>query len=169
MRIHIYCISLPSGRIAGAYRINGKSYNNNNRRKVSLREKTFIITNKWRSDNGFQQLTLVYNSRPMKFSRDSRRCIRRALCKDKDGAFILQSNYPMKMSTFAYYHIQKCHQATRCLRMQSREGCWVNTRKHYERTETIDEHKQDCGQQSSTEIFDLPDILDCLNKLTHTN
>ena len=36
----------PSGRIAGAYRINGKNYNNNNRRKVSLRDNTFIITNK---------------------------------------------------------------------------------------------------------------------------
>lgn len=100
----------PSGRIAGAYRINGKNYNNNNRRKVSLRDNTFIITNKWRTDNGFQQLTLVYNSRPMKF-KDSRRCIRRALCKDKEGAFILQSNYPMTMSSFAYYCSKYCSDA----------------------------------------------------------
>jgi hypothetical protein len=52
------------------------------------------------SDNGFQQLTLVYNSKPMKFY-DSRKAIRRALCKDEDGAFILQSNYPMTLSEFA--------------------------------------------------------------------
>lgn len=52
------------------------------------------------SDSGFQQLTLVYNSKPMKF-HDSRRAIRRALFKDENGAFILQSNYPMTLSNFA--------------------------------------------------------------------
>ena len=51
-------------------------------------------------DNGFQQLTLVYNSKPMTF-HDSRRAIRRALCKDENGAFILQSNYPMTLTDFA--------------------------------------------------------------------
>jgi hypothetical protein len=98
------------GRITGAYRINGKSYYDNNRRKVSLRGESFIITNKWRSDNGFQQLTLVYNSKPMKF-KDSRKYIRRALCKNKDGAFILESNYPMTMSAFAYYCSKQCTDA----------------------------------------------------------
>lgn len=98
------------GRITGAYRINGKSYHDNNRRKVSLRGESFIITNKWRSDNGFQQLTLVYNSKPMKF-KDSRKYIRRALCKNKDGAFILESNYPMTMSAFAYYCSKQCTDA----------------------------------------------------------
>ena len=52
------------------------------------------------SDSGFQQLTLVYNSKPMKF-HDSRRAIRRALCKDEKGAFILQSNYLMTLTDFA--------------------------------------------------------------------
>lgn len=98
------------GRITGAYRINGKSHHDNNRRKVSLRGESFIITNKWRSDNGFQQLTLVYNSKPMKF-KDSRKYIRRALCKNKDGAFILESNYPMTMSAFAYYCSKQCTDA----------------------------------------------------------
>ena len=97
-------------KIAGAYRINGKNYQNNNRRKVSLRENSFIISSNWRSDNGFQQLTLVYNSKPMKF-KDSRKCIRRALCKTKKEAFILESNYPMTMSAFAYYCSKQCTDA----------------------------------------------------------
>ena len=41
---------------------------------------TFEINTKWKSDNGFQQLTLVYNSKPVKF-KDARKCMRRALCK----------------------------------------------------------------------------------------
>lgn len=90
------------GKIAGAYRVNGKNYQNNNRRKVSLKGNSFIISSNWRSNNGFQQLTLVYNSKPMKFT-DTRKCIRRALCKNKTEAFILESNYPMTMSAFAYY------------------------------------------------------------------
>ena len=40
---------------------------------------TFEINTKWKSDNGFQQLTLVYNSKPVKF-KDARKCMRRALC-----------------------------------------------------------------------------------------
>ena len=36
----------------------------------------------------------------MKFY-DSHRAVRRALCKDEGGAFILQSNYPMTLSEFA--------------------------------------------------------------------
>ena len=68
--------------------------------KVSLKGDTFYISNKWLSDNGFQQLTLVYDSKPMKF-HDSRRSIRRALCKDENGAFILQSNYPITLDKFA--------------------------------------------------------------------
>lgn len=98
------------GKIAGAYRIDGKSYQNNNRRKVSLQGESFVIDPKWKSGNGFQQLTLVYGSKPMKFN-DSRRYMRRALCKTKDGAFILESNYPMTMSAFAYYCSKQCEYA----------------------------------------------------------
>lgn len=68
--------------------------------RVSLKGESFYISKSWLSDNGFQQLTLVYNSKPMKFS-DSRRAIRRALCKNENGAFILESNYPMTMNSFA--------------------------------------------------------------------
>ena len=91
-----------NGKISGSYRKDGKTSQNGKtlKMKVSLKGDTFYISNKWLSDNGFQQLTLVYNSKPMKF-HDSRRSIRRALCKDENGAFILQSNYPMTMNAFA--------------------------------------------------------------------
>ena len=75
---------------------NGKALN----MRVSLKGDSFYISKKWMSDNGFQQLTLVYNSKPMMF-RDSRKAIRRALCKDENGAYILQSNYPMTLEKFA--------------------------------------------------------------------
>ena len=90
------------GKIWGAYRYDGKTYQANKRliTKVSLKDDMFYISKKWLSDNGFQQYPLVYNSKPMK-SYDSRKTIRRALCKDKNGAFILESNYPMTLSDFA--------------------------------------------------------------------
>ena len=88
--------------ISGAYRYDGRTYQNGKalKMKVSLKGDTFYISNQWLSDNGFQQLTLVYNSKPMKFN-DSRKSIRRALCKDENGAFILQSDYPMTLDKFA--------------------------------------------------------------------
>lgn len=91
-----------NGKISGAYRYDGRTYQNGKalKMKVSLKGDTFYISNQWLSDNGFQQLTLVYNSKPMKFN-DSRKSIRRALCKDENGAFILQSDYPMTLDKFA--------------------------------------------------------------------
>ena len=91
-----------NGEISGAYRYDGRTYQNGKalKMKVSLKGDTFYISNQWLSDNGFQQLTLVYNSKPMKF-HDSRKSIRRALCKDENGAFILQSDYPMTLDKFA--------------------------------------------------------------------
>ena len=91
-----------NGEISGAYKQSGKTYQNGKalNMRVSLKDESFYITKNWMSDNGFQQLTLVYNSKPMKF-RDSSMAIRRALCKDEDSAFILQSNYPMTLDKFA--------------------------------------------------------------------
>ena len=90
------------GKISGSYRYNGEIYQNGKamNMRVSLKDESFYITKNWMSNNGFQQLTLVYNSKPMKF-RDSSRAIRRALCKDDHAAFILQSNYPMTLDKFA--------------------------------------------------------------------
>ena len=101
------------GQILGAYRINGKTYEANKTMimRVSLKGDMFFISRKWMGDNGFQQLTLVNNSKAMKF-HDKRKYIRRALCKDKDGAFILQSNYPMTMSDFALECGKRCTNAT---------------------------------------------------------
>ena len=90
------------GKISGSYRCDGKTYQNGKtlNMRVSLKDESFYISKNWMSDNGFQQLTLVYNSKPMKF-KDSSKAIRRALCKDENGAFILQSNYPMTLDKFA--------------------------------------------------------------------
>ena len=73
--------------------------------------KHISATRYWMSDNGFQQLTLVCDSRPMRF-KSSDRSMRRALCKDENGAFILESNYPMTLTTFAYYCSKQCSNAT---------------------------------------------------------
>ena len=91
-----------NGKISGAYRYDGKNYQNGNalNMRVSLKEDMFYISRQRMSDSGFQQLTLVYNSKAMKF-HDSRRAIRRALCKVEKGAFILQSNYLMTLTDFA--------------------------------------------------------------------
>lgn len=92
-----------NGNIIGSYRIGGKTYQRSSMSmKVSLDGDTFYISRNWMSDNGFQQLALVRNSKPMRF-RSSDRSMRRALCKDKNGAFILESNYPMTLTSFAYY------------------------------------------------------------------
>lgn len=90
------------GKISGSYRCQGKTYQNGKslNMRVSLKGESFYISKNWLSDNGFQQLTLVCDSKPMKF-HDSRKAIRRALCKDENVAFILQSNYPMTLTTFA--------------------------------------------------------------------
>ena len=99
------------GKIMGSYRYDGKNYQSNRYyRKVSLKGDKFYISRNWLSDNGFQQLTLVCDSKPMKFY-DSRITIRRALCKDENGAFILQSNYPMTMSAFAVECAKCCTNA----------------------------------------------------------
>ena len=90
------------GSISGLYRYDGNNFKSSKKfnMRVSLKGDLFYISRQWVSENGFKHLTLVYNSKPMKFY-DSRRAIRRALCKDEKGAFILQSNYPMTLSEFA--------------------------------------------------------------------
>lgn len=100
------------GNIVGSYRIDGNTYQRSRMRmKVSLRGDIFYISRNWMSDNGFQQLTLVCDSNPMKF-QSTDKSMRRALCKDKNGAFILESNYPMTLTSFAYYCSKHCTNAT---------------------------------------------------------
>ena len=100
-------------KILGAYRIDGKTrgYNSKRMSKVSLRDNSFIVTNTWRSNTGFQQLALVLDSKPLRFNKDKHRHIRRALCKKNGEAFILQSNYPMTLTAFANYCSRYCDNA----------------------------------------------------------
>ena len=99
------------GEVVGSYRIDGKTTNPNNRSmKVSLKGDMFYLSRNWLGDNGFHQYALVYNSKAMQF-RDTDKSMRRALCKDEDGVFILESNYPMTLTTFAYYCSKRCTNA----------------------------------------------------------
>lgn len=88
-------------KIYGSYRYHGKTYYNGKalNMRVSLKGDSFYISKKWMSDNGFQQLTLVYNSKPMMF-RDSRKAIRRALCKDENATYL-------DMGEYGYGYIRK--------------------------------------------------------------
>ena len=88
-------------KIIGQYRYKGETHQRKKyKMMVSLKGDIFYISNKWLSDNGFQQLTLVYNSQAMSFS-DPRKEMRRALCKDAKEAFLLESKIPMTLSDFA--------------------------------------------------------------------
>ncbi len=101
-----------NGKVEGSYRIDGKSYQTNNRRKVSLNGDSFIISSSWQSDNGFQQLTLVYNKTvPIKEGRDLRKSKRRALCKFKGETFILESDSRMTLYDFACECSKHCDYA----------------------------------------------------------
>ena len=99
-----------NNKVIGSYRIKGKSYKTNNKYKVSLNNNTFSINKSWTSSNGFQQLILVRNNKSYRF-KSSDRSIRRALCKNGNETFILESNYPMTMTAFAYYCNKRCSDA----------------------------------------------------------
>ncbi len=101
-----------NGKVEGSYRIDGKSFQTNKRRKVSLKGNTFVISSNWQSDNGFQQLTLVYNkSVPIKKGRDLRKSRRRALCKRGNETFILESDRRMTLYDFACECSKHCDYA----------------------------------------------------------
>ena len=102
--------SSPTDEVLGSYRINGKSYENNKKYKVSLINNTFTIDKFWHSNNGFQQLILVKNNIISKF-KDPKKRIRRALCKKEDKTFLIESNYPMTISTFAKQCSKYCSDA----------------------------------------------------------
>ena len=88
------------GNVEGAYIIDGESYNSNNKWKVSISDNTFYISKDWVSNNGFQQLILVRTNNPNRF-KDPKKFIRRALCKNKDNVFIIESNSRMTLTEFA--------------------------------------------------------------------
>ena len=105
--------STAKNYVVGSHKINGKSYGKNRAycTKVSLIDGTFVTNKQWKSDNGFQQILLVKNNVPVKFKGSVKKCIRRALCKDKNKTFLIESNYPMTMTTFAKYCSKHCSDA----------------------------------------------------------
>lgn len=103
--------SSTKNTIVGVYKINGISYGYDKKYKVSLVDDTFIIDRSWQSDNGFQQIILVKDSIPIKFKKSTKKCIRRALCKNNNSTFLIESNYPMTMNFFANYCSKYCSDA----------------------------------------------------------
>lgn len=90
------------GNIEGEYRINGQTLGSPKlKERISIcANKGIIIDQKWHSDNGFQQLILVKNSKARTF-KDIRKCYRRALVYHNSSYFIIESTYPMTLTKFA--------------------------------------------------------------------
>jgi hypothetical protein len=103
--------SSTKNKVVGVHKINGKSYGEDKKYKVSLINNTFTINRSWQSDTGFQQIILVKDNNPIKFKNSIKKCIRRALCKNKNKTFLIESNYPMTMDTFAFYCSKHCSDA----------------------------------------------------------
>lgn len=91
------------GKVIGEYRIGGKTYGKRKYKVVvSIRPDIFYVDNKWHGDEGFQQLALVHNGQVMHF-KDTRKYVRRALCKNKEGMFLLESDEAVTLNQFAKY------------------------------------------------------------------
>lgn len=88
------------GTVEGEYKLDGRIYNPNKRLKISLDGNTFYVDKVWRSDVGFQQLILVHKGKAKSF-KDSRRYVRRALCKKNERVFLVESNSKMTLTEFA--------------------------------------------------------------------
>ena len=88
------------GNYEGGKRIIGKKYKPNKCRREKIANANFKNKRKWHSDNGFQQLSLVYNDRARTF-KDSRKFVRRALCKKGNKVFLVQSRHRMTLTEFA--------------------------------------------------------------------
>lgn len=103
--------SSVSNKVVGIYKINGVSYGNDRKYKVSILDDTFIINRSWKSDNGFQQVILLKDHNVFNLGNSKKKAIRRALCKDENKTFIIESNYPMTMSEFAQHCSKHCSNA----------------------------------------------------------
>ena len=103
--------SSKTNKVEGVHIIDGKSSKMDNKYKVSLIKDTFVINRSWKSNNGFQQIVLVKDDKPIKFKNSVKKCFRRALCKKDGKAFLIESNYPMTMATFSKYCSKYCSDA----------------------------------------------------------
>ncbi len=99
------------GNVEGSYRLDGKNYQTNHKRKTSLVGNTFVVSAQWQSDNGFQMVTLVYNGAAVQLNKDDTKKIRRALGKFADETFILQSDRPLTLQAFADLCTRYCDYA----------------------------------------------------------
>ena len=89
------------GSIMGEYRLNGVVHNRNKKTyRISICKDNFYVDKKWLTDNGFQQYVLVLNGKASHYG-DSRKTVRRAICKKDNHIFLVESRYPMTMSGFA--------------------------------------------------------------------
>lgn len=100
-----------SNDIVGIYKINGVSYGQNKQYKISILDDTFVINRSWKSNNGFQQVILIKDHIVFNLGNSNKKDIRRALCKNENKTFIIESNYPMTMSEFAQYCSKYCSDA----------------------------------------------------------
>lgn len=103
--------SSHSNDVVGVYRLNGTSYGNDRKYKISIFNNTFMINRSWKSNNGFQQVILLKDRTVFNLGNSKKKDIRRALCKDESKTFIIESNYPMTMSEFAQHCSKYCSDA----------------------------------------------------------
>lgn len=104
-------LTTKDGEVRGAYRLDGKSYQDNNKRKVSLVGNTFVVNTGWKSDNGFQTVTLVCYGKVVDLNPDSSKAKRRALCSKGSETFLLESTSQMTIQEFAEKCIEHCDYA----------------------------------------------------------
>jgi hypothetical protein len=98
-------------QVVGVHRENGISYGKDKKYKVSIMDNSFTINRSWQSNNGFQQIILVKDNKPFDLGNSPKKRIRRALGKNQNKTFIIESNYPMTMTTFANYCSKHCSDA----------------------------------------------------------
>lgn len=89
-----------NGSIIGSHRIDNITKGSNVYHKVSLIGNKFYVDKRWHSKNGFTQMALVVDNKAKRF-KDNRYFVRRALCKNENKSFIIESIFPMKLSDFA--------------------------------------------------------------------
>lgn len=91
-----------NGCILGQYIKSGKVYGSLHPAtgRVSIKDNIFYVDYRWLSADGFQQHTLVLDGKPKHF-QDRRYKVRRALCKNSKGIFLVQSHLPITMNAFA--------------------------------------------------------------------
>ena len=61
-------------------------------------------------------------------------------------------------------HIEELHQTAVGEFLESVQGSWIDTWQNHIATKTVDEDEQESNTQSPAQVFNLPDVLYCLNE-----